>query len=124
MFKGLSNLANLMKDAQQLQGRTAEMQEKLGRLKFEGRAGGEMVVVTANGLQKIVSIKVEPSLLDSGDAEVLEDLLVAATNQALDKAREAIAEEMSKMMSSNFQLPGLADLMAKFGSGGPSGTPG
>jgi nucleoid-associated protein EbfC len=118
MFKGLSNLTTLLKEVHQIQGRTEEMQHKLGQLRVDGRAGGEMVTVHADGLQRIVSIKIEPSLLQ--DAEMLEDLLVAATNQALDKSRELAAEEFSKI--TQMQLPGLSEMMSKFGLGGGGGT--
>ena len=114
MFKGLSNLSTLIKEVQQFQGRTDEMQAKLAQLRVEGRAGGEMVTVQADGLQRIVGIKIAPSLL--GDGEMLEDLVVAATNQALDKSREMAAEEFSKI--TQMQLPGLSEMMAKFGLGG------
>jgi nucleoid-associated protein EbfC len=116
MFKGLSNLTTLLKEVQQFQGRTDEVQQKLGQLRVEGRAGGEMVSVQADGLQRIVGMKIDPSLLQSPDAEMLEDLLVAATNQALDKSRELAAEEFSKLTQT--QLPGLSEMMAKFGLGG------
>jgi hypothetical protein len=114
MFKGLSNLSTLLKEVQQIQGRTEEMQQRLGQLRVDGRAGGEMVTVQADGLQRIVGIKIEPSLLQ--DAEMLEDLLVAATNQALDKSRELAAEEFAKI--TQMQLPGLSEMMSKFGLGG------
>ena len=121
MFKGLANLASLMKDFQQIQGRTAEMQEALGRVRVEGSAGGEMVVVKANGLQQISEIKIDRSLLENPDVEMLEDLLVSATNQALEKAREATSAEMAKL-TSNLQLPGLSEMMSKLGLGqGPDG---
>jgi nucleoid-associated protein EbfC len=120
MFKGLTNLAGLLKEAQQIQGRAEEMQAKLAQLKVEGAAGGEMVVVEANGLQRILGVKIEPSLLQGDDVEMLEDLLVSAINQALENAGQAAADEMSKM-TSQLQLPGLADMMAKLGLGGPNG---
>jgi hypothetical protein len=120
MFKGLSNLATLLKEAQQFQGRAEEMQQKLGQLRVEGRAGGEMVLVQVDGLQRVVGIKLDPSLLQSADGEMLEDLIVAATNQALDKSRELAGEELSKITQT--QLPGLAEMMSKFGLGGPGGT--
>jgi nucleoid-associated protein EbfC len=116
MFKGLSNLTTLLKEVQQMQGRTDEMQQKLGQLRVEGRAGGEMVSVQADGLQRVVGIKIDPSLLQSGDGEMLEDLLMAATNQALDKSRELVAEEFAKL--TQLQLPGLSEMMSKFGLGG------
>jgi DNA-binding YbaB/EbfC family protein len=117
MFKGLTNFAAILKEAQQIQGRAEEMQAKLGQLRVQGSAGGGMVVVEASGLQRILSIKVEPSLLDGSDSEMLEDLLVSAINQALEKGTQAAADEMAKM-TSNLQLPGLNDMMAKLGLGG------
>jgi DNA-binding YbaB/EbfC family protein len=116
MFKGLSNLTTLLKEVQQIQGRTEEMQQRLGQLRVDGRAGGEMVTVQADGLQRIVGIKIDPSLLQSPDVEMLEDLLVAATNQALEKSRELAAEEFSKI--TQMQLPGLSEMMSKLGLGG------
>jgi nucleoid-associated protein EbfC len=117
MFKGLTNFAAILKEAQQIQGRAEEMQAKLGQLRVQGSAGGGMVVVEASGLQRILSIKIEPSLLDGSDSEMLEDLLVSAVNQALEKGAQAAADEMAKM-TSNLQLPGLNDMMAKLGLGG------
>jgi hypothetical protein len=117
MFKGLSNFAAILKEAQQIQGRAEEMQAKLGQLRVQGSAGGGMVVVEASGLQRILSLKIEPSLLDGSDSEMLEDLLVSAINQALEKGAQAAADEMAKM-TSNLQLPGLNDMMAKLGLGG------
>ncbi len=99
MFKGLTNFAAILKEAQQIQGRAEEMQAKLGQLRVQGSAGGGMVVVEASGLQRILSIKIEPSLLDGSDSEMLEDLLVSATNQALEKGAQAAADEMAKMTS-------------------------
>jgi DNA-binding YbaB/EbfC family protein len=120
MFKGISNLTSILKEAQQIQGRAQEMQAKLGQLRVEGAAGGSMVVVEASGLQRILGVKIEPSLLKDADVEMLEDLLISATNQALEKAAQASADEMAKM-TSQLQLPGLSEMMAKFGLGGPNG---
>jgi nucleoid-associated protein EbfC len=118
MFKGLLNPMTLLKEVQQMQGRTEEMQQKLGQLRVEGRAGGEMVSVQADGLQRVIGMKIDPSLFQTGDGEMLEDLIVAATNQALDKSRELAAEEFSKLTQT--QLPGLSEMMSKFGLGGGS----
>ncbi len=120
MFKGISNFASILKEAQQIQGRAQEMQAKLGQLRVEGSAGGNMVVVEASGLQRILGVKIEPSVLKDADVEMLEDLLISATNQALEKAQQASADEMAKMTSS-LQLPGLSEMMSKFGLGGPNG---
>jgi DNA-binding YbaB/EbfC family protein len=121
MFKGLTNFAAILKEAQQIQGRAEEMQAKLGQLRVEGSAGGEMVVVQASGLQRVLGIKIEPSLLEGSDAEMLEDLLISATNQALEKAAQAAADEMAKM-TSQLQLPGLTEMMSKLGLGGSNGS--
>ena len=72
MFKGLTNFAAILKEAQQIQGRAEEMQAKLGQLRVQGSAGGGMVVVEASGLQRVLSIKIEPSLLEGSDIEMLE----------------------------------------------------
>jgi nucleoid-associated protein EbfC len=119
MFKGLTNLAGMLKEIQQFQGRAAEMQESLGRVEVEGRAGGEMVVVRANGLQQVIGVKIDPSLLDSKDREMVEDLLQAATNQALEKSREAANQAMAQLTQGIESMPGLAEMMSKLGLGGP-----
>lgn len=116
MFKGLGNMASMMKQAQEMSGKMKEMQENLGKLKVEGSAGGGMVVVEASGHQKIISVKIENDLLESNDKEMLEDLIAAATNQALDKAKESAKEEMSKM-TGGLNLPGLEDAMSQLGLG-------
>ena len=114
MLKGIGNLASIFKQAQQFQGRMSEFQENLGQLRVEGQAGGGMVTVEASGHQKILNIRVEESLLESDDREMLEDLLVAAVNQALDKAKQAATEEMSKM-TGDMNLPGLNEALSKLG---------
>ena len=119
MLKGIGNLASMFKQAQQFQGRMSEIQENLGHLRVEGQSGGGMVTVEASGHQKILNIRVEESLLESDDREMLEDLLVAAVNQALDKAKEAAAEEMSKM-TGDMNLPGLDEALSQFGLNGGS----
>lgn len=117
MFKGIGNIASMLKQAREMQERMQEMQEVLAKRRVEGAAGGGMVTVAANGQQKILGIRIEESMLQSQDREMLEDLLVAATNQALDKAREAAAEEMSHV-TGNLDLPGLGDALSKLGLGG------
>jgi DNA-binding YbaB/EbfC family protein len=116
MFKGLSNLASLMRSAHEMQSRMAELQESLRQLRVEGSAGGGMVKVEVNGQQQVLSCRIEPELFGSGDREVLEDLIVAATNQALEKAKAAAAQEMSKL-AGDVDLTGLGDMLEKFGMG-------
>ena len=123
MLGNLGDIASLLKQApemfrqaQEMQQRMGEMRENLGKIRVEGAAGGGMVKVQASGQQKILSISVEQSLLQSDDQEMLEDLLVAAINQALDKARDVATEEMSKL-TGDINIPGLTDALSKFGLG-------
>ena len=117
MFKELGNMGALLKQAREIQGRMGEVQDQLARLKVEGAAGGGMVRVEANGQQKILSVTVDESLVRDGDREMMEDLIVAACNQALDKAREAASEQFSSL-TGNLQLPGLDEALSNLGLGG------
>ena len=116
MFKGLGNLASMMKQAQQMQGKMAEIQERLAGLTVEGDAGGRMVIAQCNGQQKLLSVKIDPVMLTEPDAEMLEDLVVAAVNQAMDKAKEAAAQEMSQL-AGGMNIPGLGDALENLGMG-------
>jgi DNA-binding YbaB/EbfC family protein len=120
MLKGLGQFASLMKNAQQIQGRMQEMQENLRRLKVEGTAGGGMVTVEINGQQQVLACRIEPSLLDAGDREVIEDLIVAATNQALEKIKQAAADEMGKL-TGGLDMSGLNDTLSQLGLGNSRG---
>lgn len=121
MFKGLGQIASLMKQAQQLQGRMKDMQEGLRRLKVEGSTGGGMVAVEMNGQQQLLSCRIDKSLFETHDRELLEDLVVGAVNQALEKVRQATTEEMSKI-TGGMDLPGLNATLSEMGLGadGPS----
>lgn len=116
MFSKLGDLASLARQASQMQGKMAEMQEYLKKLIVVGTAGAGMVTVEANGQQQILSCKIESAILNADDREMLEDLVVAATNQALDKAREAAAAEMSKL-TGGMDLSGMKETLSKFGLG-------
>lgn len=115
MLKGLGNIANLMKQAQEMQGRMGEMKENLAKIQVEGTAGGGMVTAKATGQQKLVSIAIDPSVTD--DKEMLEDLVVAAVNSALEKAKAAAAEQMQSV-AGGMEIPGLGDALSKLGLGG------
>ncbi|NOX54900.1 MAG: YbaB/EbfC family nucleoid-associated protein [Planctomycetes bacterium] len=117
MLKGLGDLAALMKQAQQMQQRVGEMQEALGKVRVEGIAGGGMVRVTATGQQRLVSCQIDQSLWESGDREMVEQLVLAAANQALEKSRQAAAEELAKL-TGGLQVPGLSEALSKLGLGG------
>jgi DNA-binding YbaB/EbfC family protein len=121
MFKGLGNIASILKQAQQFEGRMQELQSQLGKVHVEGSAGGGMITVEATGQQKIVACHIDPTLLASNDQEMLEDLLVAAVNHALEKSREAATVEMQKLTGS-LEIPGLGDALSKFGLGGNKPT--
>ena len=105
MVKGISEL---LKQAQKLQTQMAKVQEELATKTVEGSAGGGMVVVVANGKQEIISIKIEPEVVDPNDIEMLQDLVIAAVNDALKKSQEMVTQEMSKLTGGlNLNLPGL-----------------
>lgn len=102
----MKGLGDLMKQAQKMQARMAEMQEELAKKTVEATAGGGMVTVTANGKQEILSIKIDPEVVKSQDAEMVEDLVLAGVNEALRKVREMAKEEMSKL-TGGINIPGL-----------------
>jgi len=108
MLKGLSNLgdmAKLMKQATEMQAKMAETRERIAALEAEGTAGAGMVRAVATGQGEVKSLTVDPSLLDgTEEKEVLEDLIVAAVNDAVRKAREAGQAEMAKL-TEGLQLP-------------------
>ena len=96
----------MMKQAQKMQAQIMKIQEEMGERSVEASAGGGMVTVTANGKQEILSIRIEPEVVDPEDVEMLQDLVAAAVNEALKKAQEMMAEEMAKV-TGGMQLPGL-----------------
>jgi len=106
----MTNPLNAMfKQAQQLQKRMEQLQEELAEKRIEGTAGGGMITVVVNGKQEMVDIKIDPEVVNPDDVEILEDLIVAAANQAREKAQELAAEEMRKATAG--LLPsGLGDL--------------
>jgi DNA-binding YbaB/EbfC family protein len=123
MFKGLGQIASLMKNAHEIQGRMKEMQENLRRLKAEGTAGGGMVTVEVNGQQQVLSCRIEQSLFDAGDREMVEDLVVSAVNQALEKIKQAAADEMGKL-AGGIDMSSLNDTLSQLGLGNNGGSNG
>ena len=105
MKKG-GGLGQMMKQAQKMQAKIMKIQEEMGEQSVEASAGGGMVTVTANGKQEILSIRIEPEVVDPEDVEMLQDLVAAAVNEALKKAQEMMAEEMAKV-TGGMQLPGM-----------------
>jgi DNA-binding YbaB/EbfC family protein len=103
----MKNFAQMMKQAQELQGRMAEMQAEMERLTCEGRAGGGMVVVTLNGKGEMAGVKVDASLLKPEEGEILEDLIVAAHADAKGKVEETVREKMQSLTGGLPLPPGL-----------------
>ena len=99
-------IKDLMEQAQGLQAKIAAVQEELAEKTVVGSSGGDMVRVVASGIQEILSIKIENELVSSEDLEFLEELVVAAVNDALRKSRELMAQEMSKL-TGGLRLPGF-----------------
>ncbi len=100
------NMADMMKQAQAMQERLGKIQEEAETKTVEASAGGGMVTITANGGMKIIKIAIDPEVLKSEDPEMLQDLLVAATNEALRKAKEIMAEEV-KGLTGGMGIPGM-----------------
>lgn len=100
----MKNLGQMMKQAQQMQSKMAELQEKMVEMEVEGVAAAGMVRVTMNGKGQMRGIKIDPSLADPNEVEVLEDLILAATNDAKAKVETQVAEEM-QALTGGMQLP-------------------
>ncbi|HPA15226.1 MAG TPA: YbaB/EbfC family nucleoid-associated protein [Desulfobacterales bacterium] len=102
----MKGMANMMKQAQKLQSRILKLQEEMAEKTVEATSGGGMVTVQANGRQQIVSIRIEKEVIDPEDVEMLQDLILAAVNDALVKSQEMISAEMSKL-TGGMNIPGL-----------------
>ena len=100
----MKNLGQMMKQAQAMQAKMAEMQEKLGQLEVSGQSGAGMVTATLNGKSELRGLKIDPTLVDPNEVEVLEDLIVAAVNDAKAKVEVRVAEEM-KQVTGGVGLP-------------------
>jgi DNA-binding YbaB/EbfC family protein len=116
VFKGLSNIASLMRQAQQMGGKMQEISERLRGERATGAAGGGMVEVEVNGLGEVLSVKIEPSLVENGDREMIEDLLPAAINQAVAKSKQLHVEAM-KSLTDGMDMPGLEEALSQITGG-------
>lgn len=105
-MKNMRNMGSMMKQAQKLQKKMLAMQEELKEKTVEAAAGGGMVKVVANGSQKIESIAIEKEVVDPEDIEMLQDLILAAVNDALNKSQEMVSSQMSKL-TGGMNIPGL-----------------
>jgi DNA-binding YbaB/EbfC family protein len=102
----MKGMGNMMKQAQKLQSKMLKMQEELAERTVEASAGGGMVKVVANGRQQIVSIAIDPEVVDADDVDMLQDLVLAAVNDALAKSQEMVSAEMGKL-TGGMNIPGL-----------------
>ena len=102
----MKGMGNLMKQAQKLQSKMLKLQEELADKTVETTAGGGMVRVVANGKQQIVSIGIEKEVVDPDDVDMLQDLILAAVNDALTQSQEMVSSEMSKL-TGGMSIPGM-----------------
>jgi len=107
-------LGNLMKQAQKMQEEMARVQAEAAGKTAEASAGGGMVTVTANGANEIVAVKIEKDVVNPDDVEMLQDLILAATNEALRRVHEQTQAEMGKL-AGGMNIPGMGDLKGLFG---------
>ena len=113
MFKDLANLGNLMRQAQQSLGRAEEIKEKLRTERVTATSGGGMVEVEMNGIGQMLRLRIEPKLVEDNECEMLEDLIPAAVNDAIAKAKQLHVEEM-KSLTDGINIPGLDSALEKF----------
>lgn len=102
----MKGFGNIMKEAQKLQAQMEQLQAEAAKKTVEATAGGGMVTVVANGKQEIVSIKIDREVINPEDAQMLEDLVLAASNEALRKSKEMVQGEMNKI-TAGLKIPGL-----------------
>jgi len=104
--RAVKGLGNIMKQAQEIHGRITKLQEEMAQRTIEASSGGGMVQVVMNGKQEILSIKIDPEVVNRDDVEMLQDLLIAAVNEAVRKSHEMMTEEMKKI-TGGLAIPGL-----------------
>ncbi len=103
MAKGLGGM---LKQAQKIQAQLAKIQEEMAQKTIEASSGGGMVSVVVNGKQEVISIKIEPEVVNPDDIDMLQDLILAAVNEGIRKSQEMVSEEMRKL-TGGLSIPGL-----------------
>ncbi|MDR3348216.1 MAG: YbaB/EbfC family nucleoid-associated protein [Acidaminococcales bacterium] len=106
MFGNMGNMQAMAKKMQKMQSDMAKMQEEIKSREFETAVGGGAVCVTASGGKELLKVKIDPSALNEGDAEMLEDMIIAAVNETHRKIDETLEREISKI-TGGMKLPGL-----------------
>lgn len=109
-MKGMPNMGNLMKQAQQFQNKMAKLQQELEKKTIEATAGGGMVTVVVNGQQELLSITIDPEVIDPEDVDMLQDLVLAAVNDGMARAKKMVNDEMGKL-TGGLNLPNIPGLM-------------
>src|ERR1044071_5755090 len=99
-------MGNILKQAQEMQSRIAKVQEELAQKTVDGSAGGDMVQVTVTGPLNVSAVKIDPTVVNPEEKEMLEDFILAAVNDAMRKARDLASSEMSKI-TGGFRIPGM-----------------
>lgn len=102
----MGNMGKMMKQVQKMQADMAKMQEEMVNKTVETTSGGGMIKVVANGKQELVSIEINPEAVDPEDVEMLQDMILAAVNEALRQSQEMVAKEMGKI-TGGMKIPGL-----------------
>ncbi len=103
---GAGGMANLMKQANQMQAKMKKAQEDMATREFTGTSGGNAVTAKVNGDNKILGLTISPEVMKSGDVEMLQDLVISAVNEALKTAKDTSSQEMSKI-TGGMNLPGM-----------------
>jgi DNA-binding YbaB/EbfC family protein len=104
---GKKGMNDMMKQAKKMQEKMMKAQEDLAKQEVEATAGGGMVTVRMNGQNELLSVKLDPEVVDPDDVEMLEDLIIAAVNEAHQKIAKSSEDEMSKLIPGNLKIPGL-----------------
>jgi DNA-binding YbaB/EbfC family protein len=111
----IPGIEELMRQAQQMSQRMAELKQELTKRRVTGTAGGGMVTATASGVGELLDVVIEPGVVDKEDVEMLQDLVVAAVNQALQAAKQLIAEE-TRGLTGGMPIPGMDSILGGLGS--------
>lgn len=106
MMRGMGNMQGMMKQMQKMQKKMAKAQEELGEKRIEGTAGGGMVTVIVSGHKEVLEVNIDEEVVDPDDIEMLQDLVLAATNDALKKAEELTSQTMGQF-TKGLNLPGF-----------------
>lgn len=102
------NMGNILKQAQKMQEKMAEIQKEVSSKTVEASSGGGMVTATVNGKQELIAIKIDPSVINPDDVEMLQDLIIAAVNEGIKRSQQMLAEEMGKITGGlGMNIPGL-----------------